>query len=697
MSLRLACSLRPASAALVLGLLSVWGCPADDPAPEPPFVPRATLAAVGPDPLVGSGLESCPVYRDERCTAGRRQRCEIVDVATKAKASTPDPLLQRVFLYDRWFDKYMSPLGLTGERVMTGSVAPDAPEADWGSLERFAYYGGLGDAGIWTGAALMADIYRYATTRTEADYRRMEDRTRTLVRSFDVTGVPGYLARYHVILLPPGGPKSDQLMLRYGTEADLGNSDIDMPSTDVEGLPPEYTRGVADGQGGFVRGKAYWNGDTSIDQYTGPMTAFPIVWPLLRDEALKAKIVSHMTCYLKRLKRIEVINLARRPELVRDVLAAFGGARIKLDATDPDIRQLDRLVWYVHPGLNRTNQGDFEKSCPDTVQYTPYKVIDATSERFELDMFELTVDINRSNRTQLDQIDHFYIPSLRGGDASHLIHLAAMAYYFTGDEQYKTFLFDELIGKIRADEVALTMMAFRLPDWCFKFYGDHITYGTHWQLINLLSDGPLRERMIEVMETEAWQKAMYNHKNAKFNVMYAQSVPEAKASGRSVALAQAVAQLRAFGGNGGYAEAPRRTYSRSRQSIIDAFPAGTTVRCPSEEERMACENGGTLLGFPLESKIISRDCDGRAGECRMADGKCTDGVASEGLPTPLRAWADFMWQRSPFDLGESYATEGQVQSPGRDLAEPYWMARHYGFIGEGAGQVLAWTEDGTCP
>ena len=152
-----------------------------------------------------------------------------------------------------------------------------------------------------------------------------------------------------------------------------------------------------------------------------------------------------------------------------------------------------------------------------------------------------------------------------------------------------------------------------------------------------------------------------------------------------------------FGGNGGYDEAPRRHYTRSRQSIIDALPAGTTVRCPSEEERMACENGGTLLGFPLESAVISRACDGRAGECRMADGKCTDGVASEGLPTPLRKYADFMWQRSPFDLGESYETQGNLQSPGRDLAEPYWMARHYGYIGEGAGQVLAWTEDGTCP
>jgi hypothetical protein len=38
-----------------------------------------------------------------------------------------------------------------------------------------------------------------------------------------------------------------------------------------------------------------------------------------------------------------------------------------------------------------------------------------------------------------------------------------------------------------------------------------------------------------------------------------------------------------------------------------------------------------------------------------------------------------------------------VQSPGRDLSEPYWLARYYGFITEGQGQVLAWREVGGCP
>jgi len=80
----------------------------------------------------------------------------------------------------------------------------------------------------------------------------------------------------------------------------------------------------------------------------------------------------------------------------------------------------------------------------------------------------------------------------------------------------------------------------------------------------------------------------------------------------------------------------------------------------------------------------------------MDDGMCTRGLASRGLPSSLRAYGDFIWQRSPFEIGDPRGVDGQKQSPGRDLTEPYWIARHYGYITEGAGQVLAWKDAGTC-
>lgn len=645
-----------------------------------------TIAAVGADPLASAGLESCPVYQEEACVSGTRRQCKIYDVGASRFVAEPEPLLEKVYLYDRWYDLYSSPMGLTAERTFKERIPGDMSEAEWSSLARFNGWAGAGDAGIWTGAALVSDAFRYAVTKTEADYQRMEDRVRVLVRNFDVTGVPGYLSRYHFVAIPNETPQDDQLILEYGEPGDV-DIDIRTEELDTPGLPPAYKTNL---------GTPRWNGDPSIDQYTGPMMSFPIVHGLLRDEALKARMTHHLTCYLKRLERIEVINLLARPDLLEELKELFGGSSLQLDEGDPDLTKLTKLVWYVHPGINRENVDGFDRSCPDRVQLEPARVLDARTSSFELDLLTLAADINRDNRTQENQIDHFYVVNLRGGDASHLIHLSAVAYYLTGDEQYRDFILDELVANIGADEVAKTMMAFRLPDWCFKFYGDHITYGTHWQLLTMLPEGELKDDMMRAMVDDAWGKALHDHKSSKFDVMYASILPDASPE-RASLIQEAVEQLEIFGGNDGVMLAPRRTYTSSVQAVIDALPSGTSVRCPSEEERMRCEARQQFFGIDLEGQIISYECDGRPGECTMQDGMCTNGLASTGLPSNMRAYGDFMWQRSPFQLGANFGgADGRKQSPGRDLTEPYWMARYYGMIAEGADHVLAWEDVGSC-
>jgi hypothetical protein len=681
--------------AALTALVGLGGCGGDGPAP----LVGPTLAAAPADPLAGSGLASCPIYQEERCQAGRLLRCALYDPGPGEFVAAPDPLLERVLSYDRWYDLHLSPNGLTAERTFNRAMPGGAPEAEWSAPESFGGWAGEGDAAIWTGMALVADTFRYAATGTLADYQRMEDKTRALLRAFEVTGVPGYLARHHFLRVPPGTPPSDRVMMKAAEAGALGGRDLPMEAPEtIAGLPGEYATGVPDGAGGLVQGEPWWHGHPSIDQYTGPMTAFPLVYNLLRDEALKAAIVHHLTCYLKRLRRLEIRNLQDSPQVLAELTGFFAGADARFDPDDIDLTTLDTLVAYYHPNLNRANAATFDRTCPDDVAWRATRVIDASAMSFMSDMLELAADISTtSDSMRPNGIDHFYIVNVRGGDASHMLHLAAMAFYLTGDERYWRFLEQELVGRLRAPEVALTMMAFRLPDWCFRFYGDHITYNTHWQLLTLLRDSPLRDTMLRVMEEEAWQKALHDHRSAKFNVMYASTVPATLATGRDRAIEEAVAQLVDFGGNGGTLNAPRRTYSRDRQAVIDALPAGITLRCPSEDERRRCEEGGDLFGVPLESADISHPCDGRPGECALETGECAHALASAGLPPRLRRYADFMWQRSPFDLGEQVAVEGHKQSPGTDLSEPYWMARHYGILTEGAGQVLAWQDMGTCP
>ncbi len=666
-----------------------------DPGP-PALVLQATIAAPAADPLTDAEVVSCPVYLDERCEDGQRLRCDLYDTGAASWADAPDPLLRRAYLYDRWYDRFSSPDGQTAERLFKVAMPGDAPEEVWTSAEAFAGWAGEGDSAIWTGAALNAAIYRYAATGTEADYARMEAKVRDLVLKFDVTGIPGYLARYHFLLMPPGGPQSDQHVLRHEDTSPPKPRDnpIEAPEA-IAGLPAAYLDGVPDSEGTLVKGVPYWNGHPSIDQYSGPMMTFPIAWHLVKDEALKGRMAHHLTCYLKRLERLEIINLQANPEVLEAMTSYFGGGVLQLDPDDVDLTQIDRIVGYYHAGFNAKNADTFDRTCPDTLPTTPTRVLDAASDSFFLDMIDLASDLQET-QVRPGQIDHFYAPSVRGGDASHMIHLAVMAFMMTGDEQYRSFLFDELVDEVGALEVARTMMAFRLPDWCFKFYGDHITYTTHWQLITMLADSPLRDAMVEVMAGEAWDKALKTHHSALFGVMFGSSVTPEQHPDVPTAIAQAVAQLQAFGGNDGVLDAPRRTYTRTRQEIIDALPEGLTLRCPTEEERTQCEDGGDLFGIPLESKPITFTCDGRPGECVMADGKCANALASHGLPPDLRIYGDFQWQRSPFDIGDLAGLQGAKQSPGRDLAEPYWMARHYGFITEGAGTVLAWRPAGDC-
>jgi hypothetical protein len=578
----------------------------------------------------------------------------------------------------------------------------DTPEEVWSDPANFRSWAGEGDAAIWTGAALVADAFRYLVTGTEADHARMEAKTRDLLRAFEVTGVPGYLARFHYLLVPPGTPLRDDLMMRIGTMEDRGVGDHVLADPgSIDGLPPAYLAGVPDGRGGTVAGVPMWHGHPSIDQYTGPLVGFPLVWPLLRDEALRERLVWHLTCYLKRLRRLDIVNLQSNATIRDAVMAYLGASGLRLDPDDIDLTALDRVVVYYHAGLNAANRETFDRSCPATVATEPGRVLDAAAPGFLLQMLEVAQDLGEApGPPRPGQIDHAYTPSLRGGDASHLLHLAAMAYWFTGDEQYRRFLFETLVGDLQADRVALTAQAFRLPDWCFPYYGDHISYNTHWQLLTLLDDSPLRDTMLRVMEEEFWRKALWNHASAFFDVAYASTVPpermEGGAAQRTAVIARAARQLRHFGGNGGTLEAPRRAHDRSRQSIVDALPEGITVRCPTEAERRACEDGGSVFGIPLDGEIISYACDGRPGECLMADGRCVEGLASEGLPVELRTYEDFLWQRNPFALGDPHAPDGHTQSPGRDFSEPYWMARYYGFLPDGAGQVLAWRAVGAC-
>ena len=266
----------------------------------------------------------------------------------------------------------------------------------------------------------------------------------------------------------------------------------------------------------------------------------------------------------------------------------------------------------------------------------------------------------------------------------------------TGDDDYRRFAEETVIGEMHGLEIALTTGAFRPPPWCTSYYGHHITFTPAWSLATLLGPSTARDVVAQVFVDEFQGKLIGDHDNAKFGLLYGSfgdAVPDAAG-----AQADAVAQLERLGGNGGVLDDPRRTYGLTYDAVVSALPDGITTRCPTEEERSQCEDGVTVFGINVPGEPITEACTGAASDCLMADGTCATALASSGLPADLRVYQDFLWQRSPFELGQLFGEDGRRQSPGLDLTESYWIARHTGAITEGQTIVLAWRpEPGTCP
>ncbi len=675
--------------------------------PLPELVTQAPFTAPA-DPLAGTDVESCALYQETRCVGGELQRCNIYDTAEASFVAEPDPLLERAYLFDRWRDRYTTPSGQAIDRDFVGAVLPGTPEEEWGSDEQFKCYCGTGDGGIWTGWATVAAVLRYTQTGTEADYQRFEQQTRDMLTMYDVTGVPGYMSRNHFLLVPDEAPLTDNIIQRFeGTYVENHHRRVVENPETIDNLPVEYTEGIEDSEGEVWFGTPMWTGRPSIDQNTGPMTALPMAYGLLRDEDLKDRIEYHLTCYLKRLQRVEFINLQSNEDLLNTLISYFSAGELLLDEGDLDLTEIDRIVGYVQIQINSENEDTYDRSCPDTVQVEPYRVIDAADPRFIVSILDFIKDMD-TNDERPETFDHYYFPSIRGGDAMHLMHLATMAYHFTGEEQYREFLFRELIGEINTLGVVHVAGAFQLPAFCRSYFGDQITYGPWWAFLQLLGDSELRTSLQEAFHAELWAKHLHETGNVDLAIMYAGGIPEDIAEGRDDAIALIDALLPLMGGNGGalmndpfgadWLTDPKRTYTRTPAQVFEYAGEDVEARCPTDLEVAACTAEIAYAGVPLPGLASGTyECQGAERECAVGEeNQCMTWRTNEALPPPLRGSTDFLWQRDPYAIGESYGTEGYRQYSGTDFSEPYWNARRYGFVTEGAGQVLAWEGTESC-
>lgn len=685
--------MRIESATLIGLIVGLSAC--SDPADRPMVATKAPFAAPA-DALTGSDVQSCTIYEATRCEAGRKQTCAGYDSGAKAFRS-PDALTHRAWLWERYHDLYHTPDGQDAKRQLRQTLTGTASEAEWASADNFVAYNGLGDSAIWSGTALNAKVMRYLVTGTDADYAEMTRQVRTMLSLFDVTAIPGYLARYHFYRMPQGGPQTDRSAIFYDDEP-LRHTDHEiLAPQNIEGLPALYAEGLADSSGQIFSGTPMWHGTPTIDQYSGLTASLPAAWSLLKDEDLKKRISDHMSCYLKRLRRIELINLAAQPELSGALRDYLNGGASNFDPEDIDLTKISRLIMYVTEQPNSLNVDTFDRSCPETIALTPSRVLDGRSPTFQSELLGLLADMRGKKEEHATGVDHYYVPNARGPDAVHLMNLAAAVFHMTGDEMYLRFLEDELIGNIGTVDVAQTFASVIPPKWCRKWYASHISFVPLWGINNLLDDSILKDQMQRVLHEEAWKKDAALLGNAKFSLMYGGALGSETEGEQAQALAQGAVWLSQLQGNGGVPDAPRRSYIMNAQAVRAGLPDDIEPECPTPEVRKLCEEGVEIFGTTIQPWDITEPCTGGVNECMMDNGECAQARASKALPVGLRGWWGFTWQGDPYGLGHDSSGGGTIQSSGLDLFESYWLARYYGALPEADGLVLAWQDEGACP
>lgn len=663
---------------MLVSLLLV-ACKKDDDAPFAVALPEVEppLAAID-DPLAGTGVESCAYIGETRCVDGVAEVCRLYDPAAGAEVAAPPDTLVRVLEFERWHDRFHAPSGLTVDRVFAGPTAPGTPEDVWSTDSWFSDYDGLGDAALWTGVAAMSDALRYATTGTTADRERVDRRARALLSLFDATGLDGYLARYVYLDGPPETPRSPDWIIRRDAPGDHDHP-VTAPTPDLSF--PATIDGVAVAP--------MWHGQPSIDQYTGVIVGLTLADAVLGDPDLHDRLTTHVTCYLERLERIEIVNVQDSADTVAAVLALLG-----VDASELDLSERERIVAYALPQYNEKSASGFAATCagrgPAT---TASRTVDVADSGALNDLVGLAEDLDPSQQPGRTTLDHVYAPDLRGADAVHLTRLGLTAWYLTGDDVWYTFVVDTLQAELGAVEVARTLGAVSVPDWCRSWYADHLAFVSLWGSLLLLDDSPLRTELLAVMEDEAWGQIALGLDNALFDVMVGGTL-SSEAGAEAWARAEGV--VRSLGGNGGIVRDPRRAYTEPYEDVWGALGEPAT-RCPTEQERATCEDGYEVFTLALPGVDITSPCIGVASECPVGDG-CARKLTEAPVPAGRRPYTDVLWQRSPFELGFTTSVEGGEQAPGLDVTVPYRVARWHGLEADGAGLVLAWVPgDSACP
>ncbi|MCB9727890.1 MAG: hypothetical protein H6746_05310 [Deltaproteobacteria bacterium] len=655
----------------------------------PPALETPTFSAYAPRPtsILPPALESCAVIRDTTCTGGTTRTCALYDTVAGEWAAEVPPMTEQAFVFDRYFDRYHQANGQSMDLRFTRPVLAGTPEAEWSKPEYFERYDGFGDASGWTGTALWAAAARYQVTGTPADYQRMLGKLEAMAFMYEVTDVPGLLARSHWAMLPEGAPRplghwGESIGAFEVGDGKDGHFSFPIAERFHDRLPTYYlTQVTIDGQDYPTTPRV--QSDASRDMYVRSLPGILLAWDMLaegpREDAVRATLREEIPCTLNRMKKGHIIHLQENPDVLEAVTTYFAGPHLQLDPGDLDFAALDELVFYVLEQPSPLHLDAFDRACPSGPPRTfdPALELDAADPLFLLRLAELASREQRQGEVPIQFSMHV---SIRASDALFISQWALTAHYLTGDTAYLDFL-AELMASIPYQQVLDTLGAFQLPRWCAPHYAPSITYPSLYNVLARVDREayPVFWRMLStVARVEGWDKENGPRDDAFWGILYGRMVTAETDPQRDARTAGAVALLATYGMNPDDKLEPDRSYPRN---FVDHPDPEITLEeiAPGDPEWALCEEPVNVLGLEIPAPKI-------------------DGIpirAVDPLPLAKRIGGTLLWQMDPWMVQREYGGVGMDhQWPMLGMFTPYWIGRSDGLITEGRGLALAWKDTG---
>lgn len=645
--------------------------------PETPrFTRYAERPAAGTYP---EALAPCAVVGEEECTGEIARVCAVWDVEAGDWAADVPRMADQAFWYDRYYDLYHDIEGMTVDLIFTAAMPPGTPESEWTAPEVFEQMDAYGDASGWSGTAVFGAAARYQTTGSPADYERMVTMLEGMMFLYEVTDIPGVIARSHFGLLPEGAPRpvghwGKALSPWFSDDGTGWHFQYPIGEDHLERLPEYYDGEVMIGETGYET-EPRWMGDASRDMYVrstpGVLLALDLLGEGEREDRLREVAALELPCTLNRMKHGRIVNLQSRPDLVDAVTTFLGSGNLVTEPGDADFSALDTLVFFAMEQPNPAHMELFDPNCPDgpPLEPDPDYVLDAESPQFLLDMLQL---FGRVGRTANAPIAWIQAPSVRAADLLYMLQWALTAHYLTDDERYLEFV-DMMTSDTDFAGVLRTYGSFQLPKWCQSHYAPSLSYPTLYNLLARIDREAYPETwdlLSEVATTEGREKEMNGRGDAYWGVLYNRMWSEAWDEDGAEYVAEHVEILRGYGFTPEDAREPDRNHTID---WTDPPVDGLELEYPTDDDIEVCETPIEVLGLELP-----------------APGMSDEGPrAVEPLPVSMRFGSGFMWTGDPWRVVRSTGSEYTKQYPMLGMTVPYWVGRADGVIDDGAGLVLA--------